>query len=156
VYLNVDLEIRSPSDLTQLVKALQRRLFVLHAGRVRGTFFASFETSGISHAPDVAIRRLASALQRLPRPLQRLWKQARDRVFDIGVAKAAGTTPLALALRPETVRAVSELNARLALTFYARTAREPKRLPNKPLERAGVNRRDQGNRRRAGRSASSR
>jgi len=150
------LEIRSRSDLTQLVKALQRRLFVLHAGRVRGTFFASFEASGLSHAPDVAIRRFASALRRLPRPLQRLWKQARERVFDIGVARAAGATPFALVLRPETLRTVSKLNARLALTFYSQKWRGRKRLPNKPLERAGMNRRDQGNRRRAGRSAPSR
>jgi hypothetical protein len=153
VYLNVDLEIRSPADLTQLVRALQRRLFVLHAGRVRGTFLASFETSGVNQAPDVAIRRFASALRRLPRPLQRLWKQARERAFDIGVARAAGTTPFALALRPETLRTVCELNARLALTFYSQTWREPKQLPNEPLERAGMSRRDRGNRRRAGRSA---
>jgi hypothetical protein len=153
VYLNVDLEIRSRSDLTPLVQALQRRLFVLYTGRRQGTFFASFETSGLRHPPDVAIRRLVTALRRLPPSIQNLWKQARDRVFDIGVARATGTTPFAIALRQETVRTVAELNARVALTFYPHNWKASKRLPNKPLERPGVNRGAESSRRRAGRSA---
>ena len=155
-YLNVDLEIRSRSDLTPLVHALQRRLFVLHAGRVQGTFFASFEASGPGHPPDVAIPRLAATLRRLPPSLQRLWRQARDRVFDIGVARAAGDTPFSLALRQETIRVVTALNARLALTFYPHIWKAPRRLANKPLERPGTNRPRGVAGRRAGRSAPSR
>jgi hypothetical protein len=156
VYLNVDLEIRSHSDLTPLAQALQRWLFVLHAGRVHGTFFVSFEVSGLSHSPDAAIRRLAAALRRLPPPLQRLWKQARDRVFDIGVARAAGAAPFSLALRQQTMRIIAMLNARLALTFYPHTWESAKKLANKPLERPGTTRRGTLYRRRAGRSAPSR
>jgi hypothetical protein len=149
VYLNVDLEIRSQSDLTPLVQALRRRLFVLHAGRMRGTFFASFETPGASYPPDIAIRRLASALLRLPPPLRKQWRQARDRVFDIGIARAAGATPFSLALRNETMRIVTELNARLALTLYPHTREAPRRLPNTPRERSGTKRRRDGTRRHA-------
>jgi len=153
VYLNVDLEIRSRSDLTPLVEALRHRLFVLHAGRIQRTFFASFETFGRSHPPDVAIRHLATALLRLPPSLRRLWRQARDRVFDIGVARAAGTQPFPLALQRETMRIVAMLNARIALTFYTNTWRTARRLANRPLERAGAARRGAPYRRRAGRSA---
>ena len=153
MYLNVDLEIRSQSDLTPLAQALRRWLFVLHAGRVHGMFLASFEVSGLSHPPDVAIRRLAAALGRLPPSLQRLWRQARDRVFDIGVARAPGAAPFSLALRPGTMRIITMLNARLALTFYPHTWKSARRLANKPLERLGTTRRRTSYRRRAGRSA---
>jgi len=139
VYLNVDLEIRSRSDLTPLVQALQHRLFVLHSGRVHGMFVASFETAGLSHPPDAAIHHLAAALRRVPPSVQRLWRQARDRVFDIGVAKAAGPMPFSLTLRQDTVRIVTALNARLALTFYPSISNAPKKLAKKPLERAAMN-----------------
>lgn len=65
-YLNVDLEIRSRSDLTALVEALSRSLFLLHAGRIPGTFFASFETPGLDLPADGAIKRLAEAVSALP------------------------------------------------------------------------------------------
>src|SRR6185503_15223964 len=54
VYLNVDLEIRSRSNLMPLVAALEPELSVLHAGRIRGMFLASFEVPGPAPSPDVA------------------------------------------------------------------------------------------------------
>jgi len=152
VYLNVDLEIRSRSDLTPLVTALRHQLVVLYAGRMQRAFFASFETSGRRYPPDVAIRRLARALRRLPPPLQRLWRHARDRVFDIGVARATGVDPLYLTLRQETIEIVAMLNARLALTFYPDAGESRRSLANKPLERRGASGRATSYRRRAARS----
>jgi len=139
VYLKVDLEIRSRSDLTPLVDALRRRLLVLHAGCVERTFFASFETPGGSDPPDVAIRLLAAALRRLPPSLQKLWREARDRVFDIGVERGPGTAALSLPLRQDTIKIIAMLNARLALTFYSYTGdsatRPTDRADSKPARR---------------------
>jgi len=118
-YLNVDLEVRSRSDLTPLADEFSRSLSLLHAGRVPRTFLASFEADSGSLSPDAAINRLADAVSSLTPSARRLWKEARDRVFDIGVeAKSTGPDILALALRPETLRAIARLNARLAFTFY--------------------------------------
>lgn len=118
MYLNVDLEVRSRSTLTPLVEALRAKLDVLHAGRSRGEFVASFEVAGVALAPDVAIRRLARAVSGLPPSGRKLWEQARDRVFDIGVKRMAGGRAFPLALRAETVKTIARLNARLALTLY--------------------------------------
>ena len=101
------------------MNALQKRLLVLHAGRLRGMFFASFEVSGVTRPPDVTITRLARALLTLPPATKTLWKQARDRVFDIGLESARGRRPFTLGLRPETIKTISRLNARVALTLYA-------------------------------------
>ena len=130
-YLNVDLEIRSRSNLTPLVDALRPRLFVLYAGRVRGTFFASFEISGLTLPPDMAIRRLARVLSGLPPSARSLWKRAHDRVFDIGLRKTAGRATFPLTLRPETVKTIARMNARVALTLYSHARLQRKRkLPN--------------------------
>jgi hypothetical protein len=129
-YLNVDLEIRSHSNLTPLVEALRPHLFVLYAGRVHGGFLVTFEVSGVTVSPDVAIRRLAQALSALPPSVRRLWTQARDRVFDIGLEQAAGQGVFTLALRPDTVRIIDRLNARVGLTLYPRARGESeKRRP---------------------------
>src|SRR5262249_56836312 len=104
-------------------RALEPNLCVLHAGRVRGVFFASFETSGVRYSPDKAIRLLATALLGLPAPLQKLWKQAGALVFDIGLEKARGTTAFTLFLQSDTVKLLAGLEARVAITLYARLAR---------------------------------
>jgi hypothetical protein len=129
VYLNVDLEIRSRSNLRPLVDALRRRLFVLHAGRVRGVFFASFEVGGVTLPPDAAIGRLARALSDLPPSLRRLWEGARDRVFDIGLEKTTGRGRFPLALRQETVKTIARLDARVALTLYSHVSGQRRKLP---------------------------
>ena len=133
-YLNVDLEIRSRSDLTPLVEALSRSLFLLHAGRIPRTFLASFETPGMALPPDRAIKRVTEAVSALPPSARKFWKEARDRVFDIGIAKSAGPDVFALALRPETLIAIAQLDARLAFTLYPAEKRTRQRLPNKAME----------------------
>jgi hypothetical protein len=86
-------------------------------------FFASFEVAGMTPPPDVAIRRLAAGLSDLPPGLRRLWRQARDRVFDIGLKQAAGRGVCAFALRSETVKIIGRLDARVAFTLYPRVPR---------------------------------
>jgi len=138
VYLNVDLEVRSRANLMPLVDALRPRLFVLNARRVRGAFFASFEISGLTLPPDAAIRRFAQVLSGLPPSVRRLWKSAHDRVFDIGLERTAGRGIFSLALRPETVKTIARMNARVAFTLYSHGRRERKRtLRNSRLERTG-------------------
>jgi len=118
-YLNVDLEIRSRSDLTPLADELSRSLFLLHAGRIPRTFLASFETGGGTQPPDRAIKRLAAAVSRLPPPTRKLLRAAGSRAFDIGVAaKSSGRDVLTLSIKPETLKAIAQLDAHLALTFY--------------------------------------
>jgi len=122
-YLNVDLEIRSRSDLQPLADAVADRLFVLHIGKVAGSFFLSLEVLCLPGGPDAAIKQLGRVMSRLPAPARRLWTGARDRVFDIGIEATVGSTTLALALEPETVKLVGRLKARIALTVYPRNTR---------------------------------
>jgi hypothetical protein len=120
-YINVDLEIRSVENLQPLVDLLSKDLFSLYAGREGRSFLATFENGAGARgasSPDRSILRMVAAVENLPPKVRRLWKDARDRVFDIGVAMTNGTETFYLPLAAETVRAVSAVGARIALSFY--------------------------------------
>ncbi len=88
-------------------------------GREGRSFLASFEVPGTNLAtPDAAFRRLLRAIDDLPGPAARLWRQARDRVFDVGVARSKGKGVLRLPLKVGTLAAVARHQARVALTIY--------------------------------------
>jgi hypothetical protein len=141
-YLNVDLEVRSRSDISGLVRALCPPLFNLHSGTVDGAHFASFEAPGCGLAPDDAIAAMVKAVRGLPRAARAVWNQADDRLFDIGVEQAKSTRPFTLPLQRSTLAAVVKLDAHVAFTLYGLPTR-PRRpkLPKKPLETDGASRR---------------
>ena len=139
-YLNVDLEVRSRSDLAVLVRALSPALFNLHSGRVGGAHFASFEAPDCGVPPDEAIRAMAKAVQALPRRARAVWNRADDRVFDIGVEQARSAWPFALALERDTLVAMVEIGARVAVTLYGLPSRRPK-PPSRALQRTALTRR---------------
>jgi hypothetical protein len=120
-YINVDLEVRSRADLQPLVDALSRSLFSLYAGREGRGYLATFENgSGTRGAdtPDRAIQRIIRVVDGLRPEVRRHWNRARDRVFDIGVAKTSGSKVFYLPLAAKTVQAAARIGARIALSFY--------------------------------------
>lgn len=120
-YINVDLEVRSRADLRPLVDALSRSLFSLYAGREGKGYLATFENGAGARGadtPDRAIQRIIRVVDGLRPDIRRHWNRARDRVFDIGVAKTSGSKVFCLPLTAKTVQAVSRLGARIALSFY--------------------------------------
>jgi hypothetical protein len=139
-YINVDLEIRSRTNLRPLADALSQRLFFLYVGRANGEFLATFENgSGAARTgtPDLAILRLVRTIESLSTELKRHWANARDRVFDIGVAKAWGPKAFYLSLKPTTVAAIARLKARLALTFYPPYYPDPRGSAAEPAVAGG-------------------
>ncbi len=116
-YINVDLEVRSRTNLKPLVDALSQ--LSLYVGGSKGDFLATFENRAAAvHAPDLAILRLVRAIDTLSPEIKRHWTKARDRVFHIGLAKAGGSKVFQLSLSTATVAAIVRLKARIALSFY--------------------------------------
>ena len=120
-FLNVDLDIFSKSDLQPLVTAMGTKVMVLHVGRYKGTYRAHLEVAGYSgydENADSTIRAFCAIIRALPKAALKLWNAAKVRDFNVGVQ--AGTQPpsFEIALAAETVRAASEVNARIVLTVY--------------------------------------
>jgi hypothetical protein len=120
-FLNVDLDLHSKFDLQPLVAAMGRKVLVLHIGRYKRTYRAHLELagSGLSESADSTVRRFCALIKTLPGAAFAVWNAAKVRDFNIGVQ--AGTQPNSyeIALAPETVSAVSEVNARIVLTIVA-------------------------------------
>ena len=118
-FLNVDLDIYSTRNLQPLVAALGKAVIVLHIAHIKRTYGAHLEVVKLTKTPDAAIREFCSLIKRLPRAERALWDAAKVRDFNIGIQ--AGLQPYCteFALEAETIRATSDLGARIVLSVYA-------------------------------------
>ncbi len=125
-FLNVDLDIYSKSNLQPLVTVLGRKVFVLHAGRDRRTYHAHLEltrVNGVQMQPYAAF----ALVQALPKAERDLWSTSKVRDFNIGVQAATHPPSYETALAVETIKAASDVQARIVFTVYAPEGR-PKRV----------------------------
>ena len=117
-FLNVDLDISSREDLGPLAEALRPKLIVLHVDRVRSMYRARFELRAQPRTPDVAIRRLVSAIEHLPARQRACWKRATTRDFNIGIQAAEAPRHAEYPVNQATVRMVAKIGARIVVTVY--------------------------------------
>ena len=119
-FLNVDLEIDSRSDLQPLVSVLGKKVDVLYVGRHQRTYMARLELARrtANPSPDSIVRGFCALIRTLPKAERQLWNTAKVRDFSIGVQAGASPNPYDLTVAAETVKSVSELDARIVFTLY--------------------------------------
>lgn len=117
-FLNVDLDIASGEDLAPLAEALHPRLFPLHVGRRRKTYWARLELRSQPRSVDEAVRRLVRAVQGLPPRQRAAWRRAKRRDFNVGIQAAAGPHHSEFPVAAATVRLVGRVGGRLVITIY--------------------------------------
>ena len=95
-YLNTDLELLSPENLTPLVAAFEERgLLTLHAGQVdEAAWEANLETEAQYDAPKPNIAAILAVVEALPEPMKAIWAGCTHRRFSIGYD--GGNEPRAL------------------------------------------------------------
>jgi len=118
-FLNVDLDIYSRQDLGPLVSAFGKKVFVLYVGRERRSYSTHLEVTKVTKSADSTIRGSCALIRALPKVERGLWNAAKRRDFSIGVQAAHQPPSSDFAIEAETVKAVSELGARIVLTVYA-------------------------------------
>src|SRR5205085_888658 len=69
--------------------------------------------------PDACIARFVQLVRRLPPSTRRLWDDAAQRRFDIGLEGASSGTPFTARLETSTLRNVAEVDGEIAITIYA-------------------------------------
>jgi hypothetical protein len=117
-FLNVDLDLSSQEELASLAAALRPRLITLHVGRIRRKYRARFELRTQPRNPDVAIRRLVSAIESLPAQQRASWKRATTRDFNIGIQAAEGPRHKEFSVAPATALMVGKVGGRIIITVY--------------------------------------
>ena len=135
-FLNVDVDVWSPSDLRPLVLALGRKIHVHYAGEERGEYSTHFSlASAYFRNADTRVRRLVALVETLPSPARRLWDRARMRDFNLGIQ--AGFAPFSheIALDATTVALVARVRGRIVITTYAVEQPEPPRIRHRPQKK---------------------
>ena len=128
-FLNVDLDLYSKSDLQPLITFLGRKVCLLHAGRYKRSYSAHLELARVTRNADAAIRRFCALVETFPRAERNHWNRAKVRDFNIGVQSAMQPHSYEIGLEEDTVKAVSQIHARIVFTVYA---------PEEPGPRSGA------------------
>ena len=125
--MNVDLDIYSRFDLEPLVTQMGLRVLVLFVGRVERTYEAHLELHRITNTADATIRGFCALINALPKPQRKLWDEAKSREFSVGIQAQLKPNTFEITLDERTVKAASEVNARINFTIYSPMGQVPVR-----------------------------
>lgn len=118
-FLNVDLHVRSSSNLQPLIDAMEVRnrastLWSQSTGRTR---HAIFEVGRYrARTIDAVIREFARLIRALPTGPRRVWEKASRRDLNIGIQ--AGLKGETYSIDAKTVKIAADLGARIVFTVY--------------------------------------
>jgi hypothetical protein len=119
-YLNTDLELESPDELTGLAAVLQSRgLFALHVERGEyGLWRAAFETAQQHTTAQPNIEALLTVIESLDGAGRSAWTACTTRELDIGYD--CGVEPWAFqdAIASELLARIARVGASLRITIY--------------------------------------
>lgn len=115
-FLNVDLVIESPEDLTPLIEALAPHASTL--GKPPGRVTLELDDALAPTSPEPLIERFVRLVKALPPEARALWQGASRRAFDIGFESVHGPSEEMHRLSARTLRAAAAVGAEIALTVY--------------------------------------
>lgn len=135
-FLNIELEVRAPFDLLPLLTSMGDAFSPNYCAAVKGGIFMLSGALSDYRVKTVEAKAagLCSLIEGLPPRARKLWEQARDRVFDIGVDATTDPQVVLELLTPRTMSRIAKVNARLAVSVY--TAKLQEHLTKQPLFRA--------------------
>ncbi|MCG7941448.1 MAG: hypothetical protein N0C88_21735 [Candidatus Thiodiazotropha lotti] len=117
-YLNTDLELESPKDLTPIVEAFGEDVVNLYNGKARGHYLASFEIASSEGSPDSKIQYYCMLAESLFGEEKILWEGCYSKVFDIGYEGGTGHKSYTDEVRANTLERVVALGASIRVTIY--------------------------------------
>jgi hypothetical protein len=119
-YINTDLDLVAPQDLTAFAAVLESKGFLtLHKGRHDdGLFYAVFEITDVPASPEQTLQAMLGIIEGFAQPERDSWLRTTERVFNIGYD--CGSEPWAFnnRLSTTTLRRMAEAGAALQITLY--------------------------------------
>jgi hypothetical protein len=119
-FLNVDLDIKSPTDPAPLKHAFGKRVHVMHADKVGRKHWLRLMLWPQPETPDEAIRRFSKLVARLGPRARVVWKRA-TKEFDIGIQGGFEPRSAEWVLDHKTMAMAGRLGANLRITVYSPT-----------------------------------
>jgi len=119
-YLNTDMDLASPEDLTGLAEAFKAKgIFPLHVTQGEdGLWYARFEAGENYDQPETSIAAMLTVVESLNEPLRAIWSRCTRREFNMGYD--CGSEPWAFeqGLSNALLGRMAALGASLRLTLY--------------------------------------
>lgn len=133
-YINTDLELVSPHDLTPLVAALEI-MGISHIELRKeedGYWYATLETLTNHTEPETTLTEMLDVIETLSAEVYNLWSQCAMRKFDIGYQCGSKPFSFQQTLTNSTLSRIANVNSDLTITLYgsaiARRTRPAKTL----------------------------
>jgi hypothetical protein len=119
-YLNTDLDLTSPDDLTALASAFEiGGAPPLHVTRGDdGQWYATFETDVQHVEPEANIAAMLAVVESLPGPLRTVWEGCTRREFNIGYDCGAEPWAFNQGLSAVLLGRMAAASASLRVTIY--------------------------------------
>jgi len=120
-FLNLDLELRSKSDLASLAKYFDQHASLLHSGEYAGEFHVTVEANIGGHeniGPQDCTRELLRTLSDLPTPLRSLFDGCHLRVFDYGFDGGLESAPLSFDVPAVQLAQMAAMGLDIRVTVY--------------------------------------
>ena len=120
-FLNIDLDIESECEITQLVEELGRNLAIMSHHRIDDRNFASFET-GESEILNI-VEQFVTAISLLSVEASSIWSDCIKREFNFGFQAEDKPRSYLAAIPASVVKKLSELEAQIGITIYSPESR---------------------------------
>lgn len=120
-YLTVDFLVEADFDLSQLIKSLKNKvLFLFEDIGVQSSTIEMESLICSAECPEEHIFDLLTILDELPAASEKLLKDSRRRIFDIGYRSGTTDTDIAIVneLSTETIQRIAQLNCSVRITLY--------------------------------------
>ena len=120
-FLNLDLDLRSKTDLAPLAKHLDRFASLLHSGNHSGEFRITAESLIGGHPsidPAACTRELLETLTALPVALRTLFDSCHLRIFDYGFDGGLEASPYSVDLPASQLLQMAQMGIDLRVTVY--------------------------------------
>ena len=118
-YLNVDLEIEGPRQLSHILQEFSESGFsCLGCFETQRGHFANFEVTALPSDPNSIVSEFCDAIEGFREDAAATWASAHRKTFDIGFDSDGSAGSSRFELKADTVRRAAELGASLGITIY--------------------------------------
>jgi hypothetical protein len=114
-FLNIDLDLRAPSGLEDLLRFLEPSVLVMRQAAQEASIELNAEASSLEGTLVLWIE----LIQSLPEPVRAIWDQCEVRSMNIGIQGGIEPHAAYFTIPSETVRQLATLQIEIALTVYA-------------------------------------
>ena len=117
-FLNVDLDIQSPQDISLMLKELGENIFILHHEEQENYHFARLEINIDAPNADETINHFCDLIENLSEDSNNIWDACFSKVFDIGYESGNQPNCFTSKINSLTIKRIANIDASLNITIY--------------------------------------